>query len=384
MSTIHIDNIQIPKSQISSSVFGLAYYAKKLGNCPPFKITASTTNYNPNYLSIIKDNNITIVDEPPRADLEYSTLGEKKIEELKLLPNTGTKMCGEKICNCYIDWENMQISRDNISKMLSTSITYVNGIMPHDIYKIYVFLNLDKKSQSIKKYFNLPQGSPKSRIFFTNIIKTKTKISSLEISKFISNNIKPLESLCIISGNRGFSPLMVSLSHCSHNVFLIHNSQSIQSFISNKHWIGSVCIDTLIIKKSKSSIKILKKSKPCKFFNQGTCNFSSEECPFLHVCDTCGFVHPSTIHSVRKKKKAICTNYNKGCCSRDRMTCDYLHICITCQEPHSDCSEPRTCWLCGDVFYNNIEFMYHMIGKSHNSKVAKLKEIMAPSHVLII
>ena len=384
MSTIHIENIQIPKTQISDLVFGLASYAKSLGKSPPFKITATLENYDPKYLGVIRDNNISIVDEQPKADLEYSNISKHKIKQIMNLENIGKRVESKRVCNCYIDWENIQFCREDITKMLSAVMQYVNGIMSHEIYKIYVFLGVSKKSQSIKKYFILPTSPPHSKLFFINIIKTKTKTCSLDISNFISNNIKSLESACIISGNRDFSSLMISLSHCDHNVFLIHNSQSISTFVSNKHWLGSVCVDSLIIRKPKSSIKIFKKSKPCKFFNQGTCNFSSDECPFLHICDTCGFVHPSTIHSVRKKKKAICTNYNKGCCSMDRISCDYLHICITCQEPHSDCSEPRTCWLCGDVFYNNIEYMYHMIGETHNRKLAKLKEIIAPSHVLVV
>jgi hypothetical protein len=223
------------------------------------------------------------------------------------------------------------------------------------------------------------------------IIKDKSGCGDEEMLRFIRRNTLPGDSICVASGDRDFSSLLVEYVHNSYNVFLVYNKQAIHTLKHNHHWLGSIDCRRFITTKPKiSNTPKHVMTKPCKFYNLDRCNAVS--CSFLHQCGICGRPHKSQDfhpgHSVLKS--TVCKKYNAGFCSSNRVSCEHLHICSKCKKPHSylQCkSIVMYCPLCNCQMNSTEKYVEHHISEANVKKMMFIKTILKPNtpkHVLIV
>lgn len=398
---IHLDlnSFYIQKTDIDKIVFGLFKYAtgKNLG--PPYVFTANITTDDNSYLGVLKNNNVQLVDEPfteDVVDILFNNSWKRTAKnQLMLITNMPmfSKIDDSRAC-VYIDWDNIQVSIDYIKSFIDGLTDFIHNIKVHKKYELYVFLH-NKISKNIKEELK------KRGLHIIIIIKDKSKSGDEEMLRFIRRNTLPGDSICIASGDRDFSSLMVEYVRSSYNVFLVYNKQAIYTFKHNKHWLGSIDIKSIDGVDSKSSeqssdqlLKKQQKNKPCKFYNLGVCNTIG--CTFLHICGSCGRNHKmQDFHpGVMYIKNTICKKYNSGYCPYTNQTCDFLHICLKCKQQHEyiNCKFiVMMCPLCEISMNSNEEFIIHTLSAEHIKKVDVFKKILdvknaknAKNHVLVL
>jgi hypothetical protein len=384
---LDLDSIFVIKTDLDQVVFGLFKYASGKGFKPPFIFTANTSVQDNSYLGVLKNNNVRLLDEPPSAedvDILFAGDWKKSLNHLMLITNMPifTKIEKSRAC-VYIDWDNIQVSSEYISALLEGVNRFIHDIKVHKAYEFYVFLH-NKVSKSVK------QMMKKFGVHVINIIKDKSKSGDEEIFRFIRRNTRPGDSLCVASGDRDFSSLMVEYVMNSYNVFLLYNKQALYTFKHNRHWLGSVDVKSLEGVGSKTdtsdrslsqSQKTMYKTKPCKFYNLDVCNAVS--CSFLHICGVCGRPHKmKDFHpGVTVMKNVICKKYNNGTCNKKPSDCDYLHVCIKCKKSHRyiNCKYMvMYCPLC-KVNMDSVEkYVMHQFDPTHLARISAVKKIVEP------
>lgn len=394
---LDLDDIFIIKTDLDKIVFGLFKYALDKGYKFPFIFTANTTIKDNSYLGILKNNNVRLVDKPYNkkdVDILFSGDWEKATKQLLLIQNMPifTKLHEPRAC-VYIDWDNIQVSLDCIDAFIKGINDFINEIKIHKTYEFYTFLH-NRIPNNVKELLK------KMNVNVITIIKDKARSSDEEMFRFIKRNTMPGDSICVASGDRDFSPLMVEYVRNSYNVFLIYNKQSYYTFKHNIHWLGSTDVKSLKgVNSKRDTSKIQKdtihtyKTKPCKFHNLDVCNAVS--CSFLHICGVCGRphkmkdFHPNTTII----KNIICEKYNNGSCIYNAIDCKFLHICIKCKKPHPvyKCDNVSLyCPLCNVHMDSNKSYIMHQLDTDHLKMVEALKKIVKPrgnecdsNHILI-
>jgi hypothetical protein len=392
---IHLDleSVFIIKTDLDKVIFGLFKYALIKGFKPPFIFTANTSIQDNSYLGVLKNNNVCLLDNSIN-EKDVDILFSKKFKVLNNLysmPNIPifTTISKSRAC-VYIDWDNIQVSSEYIPLLITGINRFINEIKVHKIYEFYAFLH-NKISKNIK------DSMKKMGVNVVNIIKDKSRSGDEEMFRFIRRNTKLGDSLCIASGDRDFSSIMVDYVRSSYNVFLLYNKQALFTFKNNKHWLGSIDVKTLKcydIKNETYSIqntpdgcytkKHTHKTKPCKFYNLDYCN--TVNCSFIHICGICGkqhkmkHFHPGII----AMKNTICKKFNNGTCNYSDLECDYLHICIKCKNTHSyiDCKFIILfCPLCKIYMRSNKDYIIHQFEPSHIRSLDILKKILKPESI---
>lgn len=383
---LDLDDIFIIKTNLDKIVFGLFKYASDKGYKIPFIFTANTTIKDNSYLGVLKNNNVRLVDKPYNekdVDILFSGDWKKTTGQLLLIRNMPifTKLHESRAC-VYIDWDNIQVSSNYIDAFIKGINDFINEIKVHKTYEIYTFLH-NKISNNVKKLLK------DLGVNIINIIKDKPRCGDEEMFGFIRKNTRPGDSICIASGDRDFSSLMVDYVRNSYNVFLIYNKQSYYTFKHNIHWLGSTDVKSLNGVESKKDTsykhssfqnqKLTYKTKPCKFHNLDICNAVS--CSFLHICGVCGRPHKmKDFHpNITIIKNIICKKYNNGSCNYNAIDCDFLHICIKCNKPHPQykCDNITPyCPLCNINMDSNKSYIIHQLDTTHLKMVEALKKIV--------
>jgi hypothetical protein len=216
------------------------------------------------------------------------------------------------------------------------------------------------------------------------IIKDKSRSGDEEMFRFIRRNTRPGDSICIASGDRDFSSLMVEYVRNSYNVFLVYNKQALYTFKHNQHWLGSIDVksfDGIQFKtetRQPTSTKITQKTKPCKFYNLGIC--STVSCSFLHICGICGRPHKMQDFHPGETiiKNIICKKYNNGLCKKQPSECEYLHVCTKCKQSHRHINCKHNviyCPLCKVSMNSSEKYVMHQIDPIHIHKLNYVKKI---------
>ena len=384
---LDLDSIFVIKIDLGQVVFGLFKYATGKGFKPPFIFTANTSVQDNSYLGVLKNNNVRLLDEPPYADdvdILFAGDWKKSLNHLMLITNMPifTKMEKSRAC-VYIDWDNIQVSSEYISALLTGVNRFIHDIKVHNAYIFYVFLH-SKVSKNVKRVMK------KFGVNVINIIKDKSKSGDEEIFTFIRRNTRPGDSVCVASGDRDFSSLMVEYVRNSYNVFLLYNKQALYTFKHNKHWLGSADVKSLDGVDSKTDMsdkllsrtqKTIQKTKPCKFYNLDVC--SAVSCSFLHICGVCGRPHKmKEFHpGVTIIKNTVCKKYNNGTCSYSNLNCAYLHVCIKCKQSHRyiDCKYiVMYCPLCKVTMDSAEKYVMHHVDHVHLARISAVKKIVEP------
>jgi hypothetical protein len=391
---LDLDSVRVLKTDLDKVIFGLFKYATGKGFKPPFEFTASTSSKDVSYLGVLKNNNVRLVDDPGEPDITFNNWNPSAITQLKMITNMPVFSNRTRAC-VYIDWDNIQVSLEYVKFLLSGMVKFVHGVKVHETYEIYVFLHNKTPApviQELKKY-----GA--STI---TIIKDKSGCGDEEIFGFIRRNTVPGDSICVASGDRDFSSLMVEYVRNSYNVFLVYNQQALYTFKHNKHWIESIDVKSIKGVDSRRSTKpprdAIKHTKPCKFYNMDTCKAVS--CNFLHICGICGRPHRmQDFHpGATVMKSVVCKKFNAGACKFNGQTCDYLHVCQKCKKPHAYifCEEiGLSCPICKINIANMREYVAHLMENAHIKRIDALKKIFykddadaasgkTAKHVLII
>ena len=381
---LNLDDMFIIKTDLDKIIFGLFKYAMGKGFGPPFIFTANTSIQDSSYLGVLKNNNVRLLDRPPsgdEVDIMFSSGWKNTINHLLMIINMPIFTDIEKSRVCvYIDWDNIQVSHDYIIAFLEGINNFIHDIKVHKLYEFYVFLH-NKVSTNVKQVFK------KYGANIINIIKDKTKSGDEEIFRFIRRNTKQGDSICIASGDRDFSSIMVEYVRNSYNVFLVYNKQALYTFKHNRHWLGSIDVKSLkgvgsktdFSVKQPGSNKVTYKTKPCKFYNLDICNAVS--CSFLHICGVCGRPHKmKDFHpGVTIMKNIICKKYNDGTCNYNNINCDYLHICIKCKNSHRyiNCKYiVMYCPLCRITMDSARSYAIHQIDPVHMERINAMRKVL--------
>lgn len=371
-SRIHLDliSLDVPKQKIDETVFKAYKLAEEKGIKPPYLFTACSPK-DPIYRNVLKDNNVFILEsknkEIKECAMVVKSLSEVGISNIPIFENVN------RAC-IYVDWDNVQVPSSEIEHIFSKMRKFIQSNKIHKNYMTYVFVN-DKTKDDVKKCISEIGG----RLVLTSKGKTS---GDEEIIRFIEHNTAPLDTICVVSGDRDFSAMMVKMVHKKHNVFLVYNRQANPLFKNNVHWISSANIDSFKRTASMKKCKIKHLNiKPCKFFNLSSCKES--KCGFLHVCGVCGRNHKSSIFhpGVKTLKSIICKKYNTVGCMFGGIECGYLHICMKCKKSHSylECSfNSLKCPLCVENFADMREYILHVLGTKHTKKIRVLKRILYP------
>lgn len=389
---IHMDLNSIPilKTEIDKITFGLLKYAQRIQLDPPFVFTATITTKDISYLGVLKNNDVQLLNEIPENtdilfDKDWKCLTKNQLTLVTNMP-IFSKVKRSRAC-IYIDWDNVQVSVNYIKPLLKGTIEFIHNTKVHEEYCIYVFLH-GKISDNIRS--TLKQNGAHNIV----IVKDKFKNGDEEMLKFIRRNTIPGDSVCVASGDRDFSALMVELVRNSYNVFLIYNQQALYTFKHNKHWIGSTNIKSIngvCYKQSQEQPKKICKKKPCRFYNIDICN--TINCNFLHICGFCGRSHKmQDFHpGVMFIKNVICKKYNNGRCPHTNLSCEYLHICVRCKLRHQymDCKQlTMVCPICKVQLSSNEQYIRHVVDPSHVKKVNVFKKLLneppQSNHVLVV
>ena len=384
---LDLDSIFIPKTDLDRVVFGLFKYGEGKGFKPPFIFTANTSVQDNSYLGVLKNNDVRLLDESPNVEdinILFADDWKKSLNHLMLITNMPifTKIEKSRAC-VYIDWDNIQVSYEYIPALLEGTNSFIHDIKVHKIYEFYVFMH-NKVSTNVKNIMK------KFGVHIINIIKDKSKSGDDEVFRFIRRNTIPGDSICVASGDRDFSSLMVEYVRNSYNVFLLYNKQALYTFKHNRHWLGSMDVKSLegvdsktdMSNKSLSHIqKTIYKTKPCKFYNLDICNTVS--CSFLHICGVCGRPHKiKDFHpGVTIMKNIICKKYNNGTCNKKACECDYLHICTKCKQPHRyiNCKYiVMYCPLCKVTMDSTEKYIMHQVDPAHLERIRVVKKIVEP------
>lgn len=396
---LDLDSINIIKIDIDKIVFGLFKYAKDKGMGPPYLFTANTKVQDNGYLGVLKNNNVRLIDEP----LEKSTVDilfdsswkEVAKNQLMLITNIPVFSVSNESRACiYIDWDNVQVSLEFIESFIKGAKTFIHNTKVHNHYTVYAFLH-NKISKNVKEELK------NHNVNIITIIKDKSKSGDEEMLRFIRRNTTPGDSVCVASGDRDFSSLMVEYVRNAYNVFLIYNKQALYTFKHNKHWLSSIDVKDIegvgTKQQSDSSSKKVYKTKPCKFYNLDVCN--AINCNFLHICGFCGRPHKMRdFHpDIMYMKNTICKKYNNGHCPHTNLACDYLHICVKCKQPHRyiNCKHiVMVCPVCKVFMKSKEEYIIHMLDPIHIKRIETVKKILdspvgtpepspiSPKHVL--
>lgn len=384
---LDLDSIFVIKTNLDRVVFGLFKYAMGKGFKPPFIFTANTSVQDNSYLGVLKNNNVRLLDETPDendVDILFAGGWKKSLNHLMLITNMPifTKIDKSRAC-VYIDWDNIQVSSEYIPALLAGVNVFIHDIKVHKVYEFYVFLH-NRVSKNVK------QMMKKLGVHVINIIKDKSKSGDEEIFRFIRRNTRPGDSVCVASGDRDFSSLMVEYVRNSYNVFLVYNKQALYTFKHNRHWLGSTDVKSLKGVNSKTDSldkfltqnqKTMYKTKPCKFYNLDICNAVS--CSFLHICGVCGRPHKmQDFHpGVTIMKNVICKKYNNGTCKYSNLDCDYLHVCIKCRQSHRyiNCKYIVIyCPLCRVTMNSAEKYVMHQVDPTHLERIDAVKKIAEP------
>jgi uncharacterized LabA/DUF88 family protein len=412
---IHIDlrSIIIKKIDIDKYVYGLLRHCVDNMYCKPYIFTANLPiGVDISYLTVLKNNSVGITDEvQTNADLVLSDKWEnpEQLLEYKMIEdhnshNIHNSHNKTKIC-IYMDWDNIQVSAENVKQLIYGITQFIESVKVYTEYSYYTFLHTkvpDRIKTELKKH----------KVNIINIVKDKQKNGDEEMIRFIQKNTMLTDSICIVSGDRDFSCLMVEYVRNNHSVFLVYNKQALYTFKMNKHWIRS--IDILCLLKNEMGNQIMVKNeldgwsyidpvklinkkkntpglntKPCKFFNLYTCE--TADCLFLHICGICGGNHKSKdFHPLEYNLKSqICKRYNNDCCMNSSTSCNFLHICLNCKGSHklSECGFiVMMCPICDISAKTKIDFAYHLIHPDHIQKTKIIENIItSPSqnHILI-
>jgi hypothetical protein len=393
-TTIHIDleSIFIQKHDLSKLIFGLYKYAEDKLFTPPYTFTCNVNIQDTGYLGELKNNNVQLVESCCDADIVFDNSWKNLMCQL-LVPNRPVPtppLIKSRAC-VYVDWDNIQVSQAYIESFFSGVKQFIHNTKAHSSYIIYVFLHTKTPhtiKDTIKQY-----ATP------VIIIKDKTGCGDGEIIDYIRRNTVPGDSLCIASGDRDFSSLMVEYVRNKYNVFLVYNKQALFTFKHNQHWLDSIdvkSIDGVDTKQDKppktTSPSPSHKTKPCKFYNLSGC--TAVGCRFLHLCGVCG--QPHKMQDFHQKttviKNIICKKYNMGTCTHNRNDCAHLHICAKCKQPHPyiDCKfMVMYCPLCRVHMSSTKQFITHQLDPVHSTRVSKLKiiypqEINTPTPPVLI
>jgi hypothetical protein len=386
MSKIHLnlDSVSIIKTDLDKIIFGLFKHAtdKDLNN--PFIFTANISVKDNSYLGVLKNNGVCLLDECPDekdVDILFSDKYMKSSQYLLSIPNITIFGTTTNPRSCvYMDWDNIQVSPEYINSLIGGIDNFIHGIKKHSVYQHYVFLH-DRVSVVVRKMLK------KLGVNIINIIKDKPNSGDGEMFRYIRQNTIPGDSLCIASGDRDFSPIMIEYVRGNHDVFLVYNKQALYTFKHNRHWIGSVDIRSLDgvdikncnVERVDQTKKRQKNTKPCKYYNLDVC--TSNSCSFLHICGICGRSHKTRdFHpGVTTMKGIICKKYNIGMCNYSDSACDYLHICLKCKNSHKyiDCMYIiMYCPLCRITMKSNTAYVMHQIEPFHVGIVDVFKRIL--------
>lgn len=389
---IHINlySLFVEKNSIDKLVFGLFKYASGKGYPPPYMFTANVNTDDLSYLGALKNNNVCLLDGPIDADILFDISWKKALPQLLIIPNMPVSYkCPGRSC-IYIDWDNIQVSHDNIKQFIQGISTFIHNIKMHRQYVTYVFLH-NKVSEITKSELRA------HHVHIIIIIKDKANSGDAEMLGYIRKNTMPSDSICVASGDRDFSSLLVEYVHLSHNVFLVYNTQAIFTFKHNHHWLGTIDCREFITPKVKAdyrkqqSLGVSNKNgtKPCKFYNLDICK--SVVCSFLHICGVCGRPHKTQdFHpGITIMKNSVCKKYNKGVCPCSPLTCDHLHICSKCKYPHPyiQCKLiVMHCPLCNVTMHSSVEYIRHHMETLHIERMSTISKIINPksSHVMVI
>lgn len=367
---LNLDSLFIPKTDIDKLAFGLYSYAVDKGLKGPYIFTANITTNDNSYLGILKNNNIHLVEEPKSATIVFDKKWKKSLQHLLLIQNMPRFNANSRAC-IYIDWDNIQVSSEYIKAFITGTKSFIDNTKVHVLYKIYVFLH-NKISSTVKQIFR------DLGVDIVLIIKDKTGCGDEEILRFIRKNTCEGDSICIASGDRDFSSLMVEFVRNKYNVFLIYNKQALYTFKHNTHWLASIDIKDIKGVNSKPSepkSQKISKTKPCKFYNLDVCNAVS--CTFLHICGICGRPHKmQDFHDKATNiKNTICKKYNLGVCVYNRIDCKHLHICSKCKKSHAytECDYIiMYCPICKNTMNNTKDYIEHQMNRLHQSRIKKL------------
>lgn len=398
-TNIHMDlnSLFVAKTDIDKVIFGLYKYTTDKGYFPPFIFTANTSSKDNSYLGVLKNNNVRLIDNPPKVEdvcVLFSDKWKRSLYQLTIIPNMPvfTKIDPSRVC-IYIDWDNIQVSLEYIPAFIDGIKTFIHDIKVHSTYEFYVFLHN-------KIHKNTKQALIKSGAQVITIIKDKAGCGDGEMLRFIRRNTRPGDSICVASGDRDFSPLMVEYVQNSYNVFLVYNRQALYTFKHNRHWLGSIDVKSFdgVGTKISSTEKVKRKSsftqntKPCKFYNLSTCTAVS--CSFLHICGVCGRPHRmQDFHPhVTIIKNIICKKYNNRTCRYSGIDCEYLHVCMKCKKNHryTDCKYIiMHCPICNVTMETAKSYVMHQVDPIHVERFNTVKRITQNTvpekgHVLVV
>lgn len=386
---LDLDSLPVDIDKLNIVIFGLFRYALDKRFKPPFEFTANVSIKDIKYLNVLKNNNVKILDKSPdknEVEVLFSYNWKDNVNRLSLITHSPFFSKIESRACIYIDWDNIQVSSIYIKDLKNGILDFIQNLKTHFSYEFYVFLK-NKISPEIKN------------IFIQNnihIISTTDyrSVKGNYIIQYIQKNTRPGDSICIASGDKSFSPVMIEYVRSLYNVLLVYNKHSSYSFKTNKHWLGAIDVASLNgvnINKKSTKKSINYKSKPCKFYNLYMCN--NIECPYLHICGICGEHHPSQVAHPKKKKikNSICLDFNRDKCN-DKESCDGLHICMICKKTHplNKCKNiVLHCPVCNITVDTSEEYIIHNLSDSHLVKLYSIKKIMDKiktknEHILVV
>ena len=238
---LDLDSLPVDIGKLNIAIFGLFRYALDKKFKPPFEFTANVSIKDNEYLNVLKNNNVKILDKSPdRNEVEvlFSSNWQNNANRLSLITHLPffSKINESRGC-IYIDWDNIQVSSININDLRSGILDFIQNLKTHFSYEFYVFLKHTVPLE-IKNIFK------QNDIHIVNIICNKLGTNN-HIIPYIQKNTRPGDSICIASGDTSFSRVMVEYVRSLYNVLLVYDKHSPHSFKTNKHWLGAIDVSSL-------------------------------------------------------------------------------------------------------------------------------------------